>query len=168
MISVTIDNEIREYPEGTAWLEIAQDYQHLYEDDILLVQVNGKLQELHKHVKECQLRFVTAREKPGMSAYQRSATLLMLKAFYSVVGAENLEKIVVDFSVGKGVFVEPRGNVTVTPELLARVKEKMHEYVARKIPIMKRSVSTEDAIDLFTPTKCMIRPGFSATAWFPG
>lgn len=149
MISVTIDNEIREYPEGTAWLEIAQDYQHLYEDDILLVQVNGKLQELHKHVKECQLRFVTAREKPGMSAYQRSATLLMLKAFYSVVGAENLEKIVVDFSVGKGVFVEPRGNVTVTPELLARVKEKMHEYVARKIPIMKRSVSTEDAIDLF-------------------
>ena len=149
MISVTIDNEIREYPEGTAWLEIAQDYQHLYEDDILLVQVNGKLQELHKHVKECQLRFVTAREKPGMSAYQRSATLLMLKAFYSVVGAEILEKIVVDFSVGKGVFVEPRGNVTVTPELLARVKEKMHEYVARKIPIMKRSVSTEDAIDLF-------------------
>ena len=149
MISVTIDNEIREYPEGTAWLEIAQDYQHLYEDDILLVQVNGKLQELHKHVKECQLHFVTAREKPGMSAYQRSATLLMLKAFYSVVGAENLEKIVVDFSVGKGVFVEPRGNVTVTPELLARVKEKMHEYVARKIPIMKRSVSTEDAIDLF-------------------
>ena len=149
MISVTIENEIREYPEGTAWLEIAQDYQHLYEDDILLVQVNGKLQELHKHVKECQLRFVTAREKPGMSAYQRSATLLMLKAFYSVVGAENLEKIVVDFSVGKGVFVEPRGNVTVTPELLARVKEKMHEYVARKIPIMKRSVSTEDAIDLF-------------------
>ena len=149
MISVTIDNEIREYPEGTAWLEIAQDYQHLYEDDILLVQVNGKLQELHKHVKECQLRFVTAREKPGMSAYQRSSTLLMLKAFYSVVGAENLEKIVVDFSVGKGVFVEPRGNVTVRPELLARVKEKMHEYVARKIPIMKRSVSTEDAIDLF-------------------
>ena len=149
MISVTIENEIREYPEGTAWLEIAQDYQHLYEDDILLVQVNGKLQELHKHVKECQLHFVTAREKPGMSAYQRSATLLMLKAFYSVVGAENLEKIVVDFSVGKGVFVEPRGNVTVTPELLARVKEKMHEYVARKIPIMKRSVSTEDAIDLF-------------------
>ena len=68
MISVTIDNEIREYPEGTAWLEIAQDYQHLYEDDILLVQVNGKLQELHKHVKECQLRFVAAREKPGMSA----------------------------------------------------------------------------------------------------
>ncbi len=149
MAVVTIGEEKREYPEGTTWLEVAREYQHLYEDDILLVQVNGKLQELHKHVKDCRLRFVTAREKPGMSAYQRSATLLMLKAFYSVAGAENLEKIVVDFSVGKGVFVEPRGNVTVTPELLERVKEKMREYVARRTPIMKRSVSTEDAIELF-------------------
>ena len=149
MAVVTIGEEKREYPEGTTWLEVAREYQHLYEDDILLVQVNGKLQELHMHVKDCRLRFVTAREKPGMSAYQRSATLLMLKAFYSVAGAENLEKIVVDFSVGKGVFVEPRGNVTVTPELLERVKEKMREYVARKTPIMKRSVSTEDAIELF-------------------
>lgn len=149
MAVVSIGEEKREYPEGTTWLEVAREYQHLYEDDILLVQVNGKLQELHKHVKDCRLRFVTAREKPGMSAYQRSATLLMLKAFYSVAGAENLEKIVVDFSVGKGVFVEPRGNVTVTPELLERVKEKMREYVARRTPIMKRSVSTEDAIELF-------------------
>ena len=108
MIPVTIDNTIREYPEGTTWSQVARDYQHLYDDDILLVQVNGKLQELHKYVKPCELRFVTAREKPGMSAYQRSATLLMLKAFYSVAGADNLEKIIVDFSVGKGLFVEPR------------------------------------------------------------
>ena len=149
MIPVTIDNTIREYPEGTTWSQVARDYQHLYDDDILLVQVNGKLQELHKYVKPCELRFVTAREKPGMSAYQRSATLLMLKAFYSVAGADNLEKIIVDFSVGKGLFVEPRGNVAVTPELLARVKEKMREYVKREIPIMKRSASTEDAIGLF-------------------
>lgn len=149
MIPVTIDNTIREYPEGTTWSQVARDYQHLYSDDILLVQVNGKLQELHKYVKPCELRFVTAREKPGMSAYQRSATLLMLKAFYSVAGADNLEKIIVDFSVGKGLFVEPRGNVAVTPELLARVKEKMREYVEREIPIMKRSASTEDAIELF-------------------
>ena len=149
MIPVTIDNTIREYPEGTTWSQVARDYQHLYDDDILLVQVNGKLQELHKYVKPCELRFVTAREKPGMSAYQRSATLLMLKAFYSVAGADNLEKIIVDFSVGKGLFVEPRGNVAVTPELLARVKEKMREYVKREIPIMKRSASTEDAIELF-------------------
>ena len=60
MAVVTIGEEKREYPEGTTWLEVAREYQHLYEDDILLVQVNGKLQELHKHVKDCRLRFVTA------------------------------------------------------------------------------------------------------------
>ena len=81
MAQIQIGEERREYPEGTTWLQVAEDYQEQYEDDILLVRVNGKLQELHKQVKDCDLKFITAREKPGLSAYRRSATLLMLKAF---------------------------------------------------------------------------------------
>lgn len=88
---------VREYPEGTTWLEVAEEYQYQYEDDILLVRVNGKLQELHKHVKDCELTFITARDKPGLATYQRSACLIMLKAFYAVAGAENIEKIVIVF-----------------------------------------------------------------------
>lgn len=149
MVHVTIGAETREYPEGTTWLQVAQDYQHLYKEDILLVRVNGKLQELHKHVKECELKFVTLRDKPGMSAYQRSATLLMLKAFYSVVGAEKVEKVTVDFSVGKGFFVEPKGDFILDQDLLDKVEERMREYVDRKIPIMKRNISTDDAVELF-------------------
>ena len=53
MAQVRIGNEVREYPEGTTWLEVAGEYQHFYENDILLVRVNGKLQELHKHVRDC-------------------------------------------------------------------------------------------------------------------
>ncbi len=149
MPKVFIGTEQREYPEGTTWLQVAGEYQHLYEDDILLVRVNGKLQELHKCVKDCELKFVTAREKPGMSAYQRSATLMMLKAFYAVVGAENVEKVTVDYAIGNGFFVEAKGKFVLDQELLDRVKEKMQEYADRKIPIKKRSVSTEDAVELF-------------------
>lgn len=149
MPKVFIGTEQREYPEGTTWLQVAGEYQHLYEDDILLVRVNGKLQELHKCVKDCELKFVTAREKPGMSAYQRSATLMMLKAFYAVAGAENVEKITVDYAIGNGFFVEAKGKFVLDQELLDRVKEKMQEYADRKIPIKKRSVSTEDAVELF-------------------
>ena len=149
MAQVRIGNEVREYPEGTTWLEVAGEYQHFYENDILLVRVNGKLQELHKHVRDCSLTFITARDKPGMSAYQRSASLLMLKAFYDVVGAERVRKVSVDFSIGKGFFVEPSGDFELTPELLNQVKEKMREYVEEAIPIMKRSVHTDDAVELF-------------------
>ena len=84
MALVKIHGITKEYPEGTTWMEVAREHQKAYEYDILLVRVNGKLQELHKQVKDCELSFVTAKDKPGMSAYQRSASLMMLKAFYSV------------------------------------------------------------------------------------
>ena len=139
----------KEYPEGTTWMEVVREHQKEYEYDILLVRVNGKLQELHKQVKDCELSFVTAKDKPGMSAYQRSASLMMLKAFYSVAGPGNVEKLMIDFSIGRGFFVEARGNFVLDQEFLDAVKAKMREYVERKIPIMKRSVSTDDAIELF-------------------
>ena len=149
MPQVIIGNEVRVFPEETTWLEVALEYQHFYESDILLVRVNGKLQELHKHVKDCSLQFITAKDKPGMSAYQRSATLVMLKAFYEVVGAERVKKVSVDFSIGKGFFVAPEGDFRLTDQLLKQVKDKMQEYVDQSIPIMKRSMSTDDAVELF-------------------
>ena len=78
---------------------------------------------------------------------------MMLKAFYSVAGADNVEQVLFDFSLGRGFFVEVRGNVTVDQGLLGQVKAKMLEYVKRKIPIMKRSISTDDAVDLFQKHK---------------
>ncbi len=149
MALVKINGITKEYPEGATWLEAAREHQKEYEYDILLVRVNGKLQELHKQVKDCELSFVTVKDKPGMSAYQRSASLMMLKAFYSVAGAGNVEKLMIDFSIGRGFFVEARGNFVLDQEFLDAVKAKMREYVERKIPIMKRSVSTDDAIELF-------------------
>ena len=149
MAQVKIHGITKEYPEGTTWMEVVREHQKEYEYDILLVRVNGKLQELHKQVKDCELSFVTAKDKPGMSAYQRSASLMMLKAFYSVAGPGNVEKLMIDFSIGRGFFVEARGNFVLDQEFLDAVKAKMREYVERKIPIMKRSVSTDDAIEHF-------------------
>ncbi len=149
MIQLKINTQIKEYPQDIIWQKVAEEYQKEYPDEILLVQVNGKLQELQEKIREGEVHFITAREKPGISAYQRSATLMMLKAFYAVAGPENVEKVIVDFSIGKGFFVEARGNFTLNQELLNQVKTKMQEYVDREIPILKSSISTDDAVERF-------------------
>ncbi len=149
MIQLKIDTQIKTYSEDVTWQVVAEEYQKEYADEILLVQVNGKLQELQEKIREGEVQFITARQKPGISAYKRSATLLMLKAFYAVAGPENVEKVIVDFSIGKGFFVEARGNFTLNQELLEQVKAKMQEYVNQEIPILKRSISTDDAIERF-------------------
>ena len=149
MVQLKINTQIKEYPDDITWQVIADEYQSGYSDEILLVQVNGKLQELQEKIREGEVQFITARQKPGISAYQRSATLLMLKAFYAVAGPENVEKVIVDFSIGKGFIVEARGSFTLNQELLDQVKAKMQEYVDQEIPILKRSISTDDAIERF-------------------
>ena len=52
MALVKIHGITKEYPEGTTWMEVAREHQKEYEYDILLVRVNGKLQEMHKQVKD--------------------------------------------------------------------------------------------------------------------
>lgn len=150
MAIVTIDGTQREYPIGTTYQDIAKEYQPQYEYEILLVSINGKLRELHKTVQfDCNLHFFTGSDQPGIQTYHRSAIFLMMKAFYDIGGSENIEKVTVDFSLGKGFYIKPQGAITVTKELLDRVKSRMKEYADQKIPIMKRSVNTDDAIELF-------------------
>ena len=150
MVVISVGGMTREYEAGITLQKIAEDFKEQWEDDILLASINGKLQELHKKVTEdCQVTFLTARSVPGIQTYQRSATLLMLKAFYEVVGEEAIEKLTVDFSIGKGLFVQPKGNFTLTQELLDQVKAKMEQLRDQQIPIMKRSVNTDEAVELF-------------------
>ncbi len=150
MPRVTIGSLEREYDYGTPYARIAADFQNETENDILLVSVNGRLQELHKQLKaDCSLRFITCAEKEGFLTYQRSAVFLMLKAFFDVAGKENVKKLVVCFSVGNGLYIEPEGELELTEELLAKVKAEMCRLVEQKLPLLKRSENTDDAIELF-------------------
>ena len=64
MYQVKIHDEIRQYEAGTTYLEIAKEYQKEYSHDIVLVTVDGKLQELHKKVnRDCTLNFETVGTK---------------------------------------------------------------------------------------------------------
>lgn len=150
MVEVTVENERREYEIGTLLKDIAEEFQPKFENDILLALVNGKLQELHKLARGgSQIRFLTAKDKPGMQTYHRSVTLLLLKAFHDVVGPERLTRVSVDFSIGKGLFVEPEGDFSLDQELVDRLKARMYECVKAKLPVMKRNVSTDEAVELF-------------------
>lgn len=140
----------KDYPEGTTLSQVAEEFQNEFDEDILLASVNGKLQELHKKVKDnTHVCFLTAQDKPGYQTYARSLTFLMLKAFYEVVGSDRIEKVTVDFSLGKGLFVEPRGTFALSRDLLDEVKAQMKQYVEQEIPIQKRNINTAEALELF-------------------
>ena len=147
---VIIDGTAYEYPAGTAYAEIVRDIQPRYTHDILLVNRDGKLRELHRTLdRDCQLSMVTAEQKPGYQSYKRSAVFLLLKAFSDTVGPENLDGVTAEFSVSSALFLRASGDFTLDAALLAKVEERMRELVRLELPIEKKTLYTEDAIDLF-------------------
>ena len=115
-----------------------------------MAKKNGKLTELFKKVtSDCEIDFLTVKTSPGIDAYKRSATLIMLKAFYDVVGRKNIEKISVRYSLSKGYYCTIDGNLTLNEELLNTVKDKMKLIVSENVSINKRTISTTGAVNLF-------------------
>ena len=150
LIKVSVGGEERTSPDGTLYRAVAADFQDRYPCDILLVNRDGKLCELHKPLdRDCSLKMVTAQDKPGIQTYERSAVFLMLKAFYDVAGRENVERVSVEYSLSSALFCLARGSFTLDQALLDRVEERMRQLSAQALPIEKRSVSTDDAMELF-------------------
>lgn len=75
--------------------------------------------------------------------------MILLKAIYEVIGKDRLKKVAVDFSIGNGLFMEPIGEFEVTTEMAERFRDQMRAYVNASIPIMKRSMNTDEAVELF-------------------
>lgn len=151
MCRVTIDGETRLYAEGTAYQEIAEEYQPRYEHQIVLVFVGKyRLRELRKCVEEdCELRFVTTGDSIGHATYKRSMCLLLVKAVHDVAGHDKLERVRLHFSVDKGYYCTVEGDVELTQDFLGKVEARMREISSENVPIDKRSIHTDSAVELF-------------------
>ena len=150
MVKTEINGKVIKYPEGISFGEIVEELQPKTGAPVILVTVNGKLKELHKKLKrDCRLEFITTKDDIGHNTYKRTACMLLLKAIYDVAGKDNVDNVVIHYSIGSGYYFTMKGSTVLNQEFLDRVKARMHELAAAKIPIEKRSVSTDEAISLF-------------------
>lgn len=148
-IHLQIRGEEKEYPAGTTYMEIAEEYQKYYEDDIVLVLLNNRLRELPKTVEtDGVLEFVTTEDKTGKKAYRRSVSLLMQKAVHNLYGEQGIT-VRVMHSIGQGNYCELQGDIEVTQEVVLKLKMEMMRLCDDDLPIEKRNMNTDDAVALF-------------------
>ena len=150
MFKVVITGETRMYPEGTTYREIVDESNIHTEAPVILVMVNGKLRELQKRLKsDCTLEFVTTKDHIGFETYKRSVCLVLLRAIYDVAGRENVDKVMIHYSVGNGYYFTMEGKAALDQDFLDKVKVQMHKLADECTPIGKRSVNTDEAVALF-------------------
>ena len=151
---VTVDGKTREYPAGITFGEIARVYQKNYPHQIALAVRNGKIRELFKKVdKDCTIEFLTVSDDTGNKTYNRTATIILMKAITEVVGADKIDRIKMEFAIGNGYYCSKSGDFEVTDELVEQVKAKMQEYIDKDLCIIKKSMPLDEANALFETQK---------------
>ncbi len=147
---LTILGETKEYPSSTTWAQIAEEYQDRFDSPIAAIASNGKIRELFKKVtRDAEVTFFTTKDKIGKMTYDRTATMLFLKAVFDVFGGDAANHTRVDFTIANGLFINPEGKYEATQENAGKIKKRMQEISDAKTPFLKRSFSIDDAMDIF-------------------
>lgn len=150
MVTITIDGEKRQYPKGTAYEKIAQEYQAQYDNMIALVLEDGKIRELIKTAeKDCELKFLTLKDNIGHKAYVRTAHMTLVKSVYDVLGKDKVSKVKVEFSIGQGYYCDVKMEETLTYEQVKLISARMHELTNKDLPITKKSYTKDEAMRIF-------------------
>ncbi len=149
-VSIVIDGNAYEYEKGTSFKSIANDFQEKYDGQIAVCVFNGKIRELVKRVdKDGNLEFITVKHSIGHKAYVRTATMMMLKAIYDVMGKEHIGKAKIEFAIGDGYYCSVDSDIQITEDMVKRINERMNYMVIASMPIIKKSYALDDAIELF-------------------
>nr|WP_294493881.1 nucleoside kinase [uncultured Anaerosporobacter sp.] len=149
-INVIINGETKVYEENTSLFEISKDFQKDYKEDIILAFVDNKLRELFKTVtKDCTVQFVTTKDPAGRKTYKRGMTLVLLKAIHDEIGNQNVEKVIVEYAIGPGYYCEIKSDAILDEALIERIEARMRKIITDDIPFQKRSITTDEAIELF-------------------
>ncbi len=150
MVKVQIHGEEKVYESGIKYEIIAKEYQHLYDQTIALVLVNGKIQELMKRVsRDCTLDFITYDDVIGHKTYVRSATMLLMKAIRDVAGYEAAADAKMEFAIGSGYYCQIKDGIPTDEARVAAIKKRMEELVAADVPVTKKSYPIAEAVALF-------------------
>ena len=154
MAKITIDGITKEYPQGTAFEEIARQYQPGFKDMIALVAENRKIRELHKKVeRDCRLSFLTIRDDIGHKTYVRTGLMILVKAINDVLGKEKVGRVKIEFAIGQGYYCKVIMEEKLTREHVSAIGKRMAELVEKDLPITKKSYPKDQAIELFRSHK---------------
>lgn len=149
-IILNIHGENKEFPYGTPYEKIAEEYKDFYENDIALINLDGRDRELFKTCKKNgKLSFVTVADKSGYKAYERSLQLIMLRAAEDINEKYGIEKIVIENTIGNGLYCTAKGEAKVSEAYVNELEERMRKLVSADLKIIKRCIDTEDAISYF-------------------
>ncbi len=150
MIKITFpDASVREYPQGTTGLQVAESISPRLAQEVLSVSVNGSIWDLTRPIEEdANLTLHKWEDEEGKHAFWHSSAHLMAEALQELYPG-------IKFGIGPAIEngfyydVDPGEGVTIKESDLPAIEAKMQDLVALKEAIVRSNITKADALKMF-------------------
>ncbi|MGI6731869.1 MAG: nucleoside kinase [Anaerovoracaceae bacterium] len=135
----------RTVKKGSTLESLVNEYPHLpYK--ILAAKVDNKVTELTKTIEEpCTIEFLDMRDNSANLIYQRSISLIYLKAVCDVLG---INSVGIENSLNKGLYTEIKQDAPLTEKNVKDIEKRMRQIVDMDLPFIKEIVPKEEALEV--------------------
>ena len=143
-----IDGTIKEYPKGVLLKKLLRESATAPKsNEIVSAKVDGVLMDLQAPLERGgALEWVTLNTGEGTEVLRHSTSHVMAQAVQSLFPEA---KITIGPAIKDGFYYDFDLDRSFSPEDFSRIEAKMKEIVERDLPIVRRSVSREEARQLF-------------------
>ena len=153
-IKITLpDKSVRAFPKGITGLEIAKSISEDLAKKALVIEADGLLLDLSAALEnDCSVKIITPKD--------RAIFLEIIRHDVAHTMAQAIMELYPDAQIAIGPVIENGfyydvdiDSVTINDEILAQVENRMHEIVARDLPIIRHLWSKAQAIQYFSAKK---------------
>ena len=113
----------------------------------LAVRIGGDVRELGESVdKNCDIVPITLHDEEGRRIYERSLIFLLLMAMKREFPGVDIS---CEHSLPQGLYILFKGLKFISNSVIKRLESAMHDFVSEDLPFVKRTLSKDEAIDIF-------------------
>ena len=150
MIKITFpDGSVREYEAGVTGLQIAQSISQRLAQDVLACGVDGETVELNRPImQDANIVLYKWEDAEGKHAFWHTSAHLMAEALQALYPGTQ-------FGIGPAIEngfyydVMPPQGVVIRETDFAQIEAKMKELAQRKEELVRKDISTADALQFF-------------------
>lgn len=115
-------------------------------DDILALKINNEVKTFqHELTVDSEIKFIKFKDPDGYRIYSRTLKMVLYMALTSLYSNADVEFLA---TINKDQYFIIN-NIELTEDKIKAIKNKMIEIIDRKLPITKRSVTVEEATELY-------------------
>ena len=141
------DGSVREYENGMAAIDIANDISEGLARMATAVEVDGEVMDLRTVIdKDCELGILTFQDEKGKEAFRHTASHIMaqaIKRLYPDV------KLAIGPSVADGFYYDIDKETPLLQEDLEKIEAEMKKIVKEGLPLIRFTKPRAEAIEYF-------------------